>query len=699
MPSRFKVLKNLSENTTSLLKLVRDSHLKSDFILRRFKTTAPGEIDGLRSLFAQLALLDSPRLDRIIEAAEDEKGFYVLTPAPLEGITLPEMLARGPLSAEEFETLANQLLDALELVHDQAIVHGTITPECVRIAGTKPSEWQVRLGGFGVGFAAAGPEEEHQVAAYRCAAPEQWQKSPARRRSDVYSLGCVLYEALAARPAFQSRTLKELRTKHLGHDLPDLAKLAPHVPAWMSSWVMSLIVTDAEARPRKAAVARESFLQREAQPAPAPAPVLVTPAAAPVPATNPPGYSAPILLPMTQPARHATASTIPIAVGPQVGPAPQPRRQPQPAAAPKAAPRQFSQQPGGRPLWQRPPVIAGAVIVILGLLWLLFGRSSGSGAGVLPAFDAPATNAAMINLRELGQWKQRQYLTGESVPAPALPTGLPKPFAADKLVVFHHADAGVNTHASGDADKPAREGDAVAFWNDYGPIHGNNAQALTPWTPGHNRVKLVTLKPDAARFPLSGPRRFVVFGASDTPVSTLGTIGMGGDTGSPFTDPTTSGFTMAIVFYLDATHKAPDSLVAHINFSGSTVTIRAPEDHQAWFFAGEKPGARIEPDAAAKFDFTKPVIGLLAWKRDGTISTVFHNSLGQRSASSEHSPAPAKRLQNVSLGGEPYYIWRDKGQSVAPFHGGIAEVRLYNTFFDTADLKQIEDELAKHYFP
>ncbi|MFO1439792.1 MAG: protein kinase [Verrucomicrobiaceae bacterium] len=368
MPSRFKVLKNLDENTTSLLKLVRDSHLKSDFILRRFKTTAPTEIDGLRSLFAQLAVLESPRLDRIIEAAVDEKGFfYVLTPAPLEGITLPEMLARGPLSAEEFETLASQLLDALELVHDQAIVHGTLTPECVRISGTKPSEWQVKLGGFGVGFAAAGPEEEHQVAAYRCAAPEQWQKSPARRRSDVYSLGCVLYEALAGRPAFQSRTLKELRTKHLGHDLPDLAKLAPHVPAWMSSWVMSLIVTDAEARPRKAAVARESFAP-QGTPTGAPA---MTPAAV----TPPPGVSAPIVLPVTQPARNATASTIPIAVGPQVGAMPAPRRQPgppRPVARPPA--QRLSQQPAGRPLWQRPGVIIAVAAVVLLIIWLILNR-------------------------------------------------------------------------------------------------------------------------------------------------------------------------------------------------------------------------------------------------------------------------------------------------------------------------------------
>ncbi|MBL9131610.1 MAG: protein kinase [Verrucomicrobiaceae bacterium] len=378
MPSRFKVLKVLDENTTSTLKLVRDAHLKSDFLQRRFKNTDPAEIAGLRTLFAQLAVLDSPRLDRVIEADSDEKGFYILTPAPLEGVTLPEMLQRGPLSAEEFEILAGQLLDALEVVHDQAIVHGTLTPECVRVTGVKPEEWQVKLGGFGIGFAAAGTEVDQQIAAYRCVAPEQWQKTPARRRTDIYSLGCVLYEALAGRPPFQSRTLKELRAKHVGHDLPDLAKLASHVPRWMCDWVMSLIVADPEARPRKASVARETFAQRDRSPPAANAPVTSTlPVAPPLQPLVPPAVSTPVMLPINQPARNATASTIPIAVGPQVGkpPPPAPRRAvPVPTAPKKPAGRQYSQQPAGRPLWKRPDIISAVAAACLLFVWWLMKR-------------------------------------------------------------------------------------------------------------------------------------------------------------------------------------------------------------------------------------------------------------------------------------------------------------------------------------
>lgn len=370
MSDRFKTLQALEDTTTSTLALVRDGHLKCDFLLRRFKTRDPAEMEGMRALFAQLSIIESPRIDRIVEAGIDNESFFVLTPAPLEGVTLPLILQRGPLSTEEFEIIATQLLDALEVVHDQAIVHGTLTPECVRIIGVKPEDWQVKLGGFGIGFAAAGTEVEHQIAAYRCAAPEQWQKTAARRRTDIYSLGCVLYEALAGRPPFQSRTLKELRAKHVGHDLPDLSKLATHVPRWICQWVMSLIVADPEARPRKASVARETFLLRDKVDAPAIVAVAV-PVMPPVSAAQP-GISAPVMLPVTQPARQATASTIPIAVGPKVGAHPPPRRPaPVPTVPKKPSPREFSNQPTPRAAWKRPHLIMGAITVVLILIWLL----------------------------------------------------------------------------------------------------------------------------------------------------------------------------------------------------------------------------------------------------------------------------------------------------------------------------------------
>lgn len=693
MPARFKTLKALHETTTSTLKLVRDSHLKSDFVQRRFKTTDAAEIEGLGRLFAQLSVLESPRLDRIVEAAADEKGFFVLTPAPLEGVTLPEMLQRGPLSADEFEILATQLLDALEVVHDQAIVHGTLTPECVRVTGVKPAEWQVTLGGFGIGFAAQSTEEEHQIAAYRCTAPEQWQSTPARRRTDIYSLGCVLYEALAGRPAFQSRSLKELRVKHLGRDLPDLAKVAPHVSRWMADWVMSLIITDAEARPRKASVARETFLMRETAPRP--------PAAEPTPAPKPAG-SMPVMLPTSQPSRHATASTIPITVGPQVGPAPLPRKPAAVLAAPKPAAQQFSQQPVARPIWQRPIVWGGAAAVLVLVLWL------GMGGKEKPAVAAPkaattslvavlTTDPEQQKFRGLGILRQR-YAESAVTSAVALPAGAAKPLGYEKLVTWLRADHGVNTFDGSDLDAPAKLGDAAAFWHDFGPLGGDNALAIIPWDAKKQRARLQMTPQDAAR-------PFIVFGADSKPVSAMSSLGPVSGAGIPFGDTAVTGVTLAVVFYRDNSIPATSSKVAHVSFSDSSMALMTEVSGKANFNIGgtnnAAPAQRMQYllPKSAQIDITVPSVALASWARDGSILIRMRNARGETTSGTGNKKCPAKYLQNIALAGDGYWVFREQNDNTVPFYGGIAELRLYNQAMTEAELQALEAELAGYYFP
>ena len=710
MPSRFKTLKALEETTTSTLKLVRDSHLKSDFVQRRFKTADPAELEGLRTLFAELAVLESPRLDRIIEASVDEKGFFVLMPAPLEGISLPEMLQRGPLSAEEFEVLAGQLLDALEVVHDQAIVHGTLTPECVRISGTKADQWKVRLGGFGIGFAAQSQEEEHQIAAYRCAAPEQWQKSPARRRTDIYSLGCLLYESLAGRPAFPSRSLKELRAKHLGRDLPDLSKVAPHVPRWMCDWVMSLIVTDSETRPRKAGVARETFLQRDTAPSPAPSvPEVPVPVAAPAAPVVPAIVSSPVMLPVSQPARNATASTIPIAVGPQVGKPPMPKRPAAPLSAPKAAVRQFSQQPAPRPVWQRPLLwlIAAAVIAIV--LWLTMGKSpstSSQPAAAAGSLVAVSTqDPVQLGFRELGSLRQRYATGGAAAPAPALPSGLEKPWEFDQLVAWFRADLGSNTFDGQDLDKPARLADTVAFWHDFGPLGDDNALGIIPWEAAKKRARLELVQPDSASMPLSTSRHFIVFGQDKKPVAAMGSLGPRSGSGIPFSDAAASGTTLAVLFYQNASLTGGRSQVVHVNFGDGTMALITDEKGRANFIIGgpasgpEEHRARPVLGVASALDATVPTLALASWNKDGRVSVRLRNARGDAISGAATLRSPVKSLQNIAIAGDGYWMFRDQSDNKVPFFGGLAEFRFYGNALNEVEMQALEKEMVARYFP
>ncbi len=342
MPAKYEILRTVDEDSASALYVAREKKKPAEIWFRRFKTRKVEEIEGLKELHGQLATLDSPHVEKPLDFGTDKEGFFV-TFTPQEGETLEQALLRGPLTAEEFEILALQMLTALDLLHDQAVVHGSIRPDYIRILGSSRKDWRMVLGGFGQGFAVREDSKEAQIRAYRCTAPEQWQDGTTRRRTDVYALGCVLYEALAARAPFDGRALKELRLKHISHDLAPLQKLASHVPAWMCAWVMHLLAADPEQRPRKASAARELFEKREAPKLPelgprseapkgpitpattppvtlaqAPPPQSPPPSSAPHPVLTPPPVSAPVILPAAQAmVRNVTSSTIPIASSPR----------------------------------------------------------------------------------------------------------------------------------------------------------------------------------------------------------------------------------------------------------------------------------------------------------------------------------------------------------------------------------------------
>lgn len=399
MSNRFEILRPLEEDTASKLLLVRDNKRGDELRLRRFKTQKQEEIDGLQELFRQLSTLQNPHLDRLIDFGADKDGFYTIVAGPLPGETLSEVLERGPLTEKEFETVALQLLEVLSVLHEEAIVHGSLRPDYVRITGASTGDWLVTVHGFGQGFAGRNDSKEEQIRSYRCTAPEQWQDGTTRRRTDVYAVGCILYETLTARPPFDGRVLKELRLKHLGHDLAPLKKLAPHVPGWMCDWVMHLLAVDPEQRPRKAAAARELFERREAPNLPElpSTRAELAESAPPPPPVNliQPQVSAPVILPSPQHgARNATSSTIPIAAGPHVA-ASRPKRPTAAALIPaqRKTPAPPPRKPGAPAAKNLKPIIIGAAVVVLLVVVFALSRC-GSKPAPAAAKPAPAKPAA-----------------------------------------------------------------------------------------------------------------------------------------------------------------------------------------------------------------------------------------------------------------------------------------------------------------
>jgi two-component system sensor kinase len=200
---------------------------------------------------------------------DDTTGFLVQQLVP--GRTLEEVLASGPLLVPAATRIATDIATTLAVAHGQGVIHRDVKPANVIVTGGDGTPDAVDAGGgatlidFGLARSSWLAEEirDDLVGTARYLAPESAGliDHPVDGRSDLYSLGVLLYECLAGAPPFDGATIGDLLRHHLSTPPPSLRSAHPNVPQVLDAIVQRLLRKDPAERYQSAEALAEDLEQ------------------------------------------------------------------------------------------------------------------------------------------------------------------------------------------------------------------------------------------------------------------------------------------------------------------------------------------------------------------------------------------------------------------------------------------------------
>jgi len=204
------------------------------------------------------ACLSHPNIVTIFDYGIDPDGAYVVMEL-IEGETLEEILTRGPLQFDDFLRFARQSLEAITAAHALGLIHRDLKPGNFMVArASTASLFQVKILDFGLAKYLDAPQPQSidhfnsLMGSVHYMAPEQFQRQPIDHRTDLYSLGCIFYEAVTGHPAFDGENVTELIDAHLKKMPYPMKQLRRDIAPRLERWIARLLERDSAKRPSSA---------------------------------------------------------------------------------------------------------------------------------------------------------------------------------------------------------------------------------------------------------------------------------------------------------------------------------------------------------------------------------------------------------------------------------------------------------------
>ncbi|MBA2260458.1 MAG: protein kinase, partial [Acidobacteria bacterium] len=258
--SNYRLERLLGSGGMGSVYLARDLALDRDVAIKFIAADQAADVSARHRLVREAraaAALDHPNICGVHEVIVEPDGRAAIVMQYVEGETLADALRRGPLDARLAISIAADVAKALVAAHQRGIIHRDIKPQNIIVTPDK----QAKILDFGIArqqqIVAASPEAETMatltspgviVGTPAYMSPEQAQQMPIDGRSDLFSLGAVLYECLTGRRPFNGRSSLEVLSAVLHEEPPEASIVQPQLTGQHDEVVRRLLAKHADDR-------------------------------------------------------------------------------------------------------------------------------------------------------------------------------------------------------------------------------------------------------------------------------------------------------------------------------------------------------------------------------------------------------------------------------------------------------------------